>query len=221
MPKKPEDYKPSPWLKEAVPVTSASPYKKPPLRHEVPTFGEKGAVPEYKPEAAGRRRVLEARLKRGEPVSIKLLAEFPDLIEKYKLPTPEPSMPEIPTTVMTMFEPAARIELPVVNAVSALRDENIISSGFHEKLNQRWTIIFKGDISQKAKDAAKKAFLDVSVRTTRGGSIWTDVSLPEVGVTELGRAEEAFDDFAEFYSGKKPEVNLVEQWLINGEATYK
>jgi len=57
----------------------SSPYKKPPLPHEVPTFGEVGAVPKYKPEATGRRRVIEARLKRGEPVGDKLLAEFPDL----------------------------------------------------------------------------------------------------------------------------------------------
>jgi len=54
-------------------------YAKPPGRHEVPQFGEAGAVPEYTPSAEGRRRIIESRLKRGEPVSAKLLAEFPDL----------------------------------------------------------------------------------------------------------------------------------------------
>jgi len=134
------------------------------------------------------------------------------------VPAPEVErieMPEIPTIVMTMFEPAAEVELPVVNAVSALRNEDIVSSGFHGALNQRWTIIFKGEVSRKVKDAASKAFLNVKTRETTAGTIYTDVSLPEVGVTELGRAEEFFDRFAEYYSGKKPEVNLVELWLRN------
>ena len=58
-------------------------YKEPPLPHEVPSFGEEGGVPIYKPKAEGRRKVIEFRLKQGKSVPQKYLDEFPDLVRKF------------------------------------------------------------------------------------------------------------------------------------------
>jgi len=85
-------------------------YAKPPGRHEVPQFGEVGAVPEYTPSAEGRRRIIESRLRRGEPVSDKLLAEFPDLAQA--LPTAEAGMPEAGLQPSMLEEVPAKEVIP-------------------------------------------------------------------------------------------------------------
>lgn len=80
-------------------IAETSLYKTPPGRTEVPQFGEPGAIPEPTPPdvaKASRRRVIEARLQRGEPVSDKLLAEFPDLQAK-PAGVPEPPMGQPPS----------------------------------------------------------------------------------------------------------------------------
>jgi len=93
------------------------------------------------------------------------------------------------------------VELPVARAVEALVNEDPWSSGFHGALNQRWTIVFRGKISDKAVKAAEAAGLEVSYREAPKGSgqILTDVSLPDVGVTEIEKATEVFNRFAELY----------------------
>lgn len=53
---------------------------------------------------------------------------------------------KIPTTRVSALG-FQELELPVARAVEALVGEKPISSGFHEKLNQRWTIVFR-DICQ-------------------------------------------------------------------------
>jgi len=93
------------------------------------------------------------------------------------------------------------LEIPVALAVETMVDENPWSSGFHRKLNQRWTIVFRGRASDKVVKAAKAAGLDVNFREApkRSGQILTDVSLPDVGITEIEKAKEVFDRFAELY----------------------
>lgn len=108
---------------------------------------------------------------------------------------------EIPKTRVTSL--GIDLELPVARAVEALVDENPWSSGFHGALNQRWMIVFKGKISDRAISAAKVVGLDVSYREAPKGSgqILTDVSLPGVGIREIEKATEAFNRFAELYEG--------------------
>lgn len=88
---------PTPEVKPA--VTPEVTRAKPTGRHEVPEFGEEGAIPPPVPSdvaKAGRRRVIEARIKRGESVPAKLLEEFPDLQVKvtggFVAPTPKGSV---------------------------------------------------------------------------------------------------------------------------------
>jgi len=101
------------------PVTRATP----PARHEVPEYGEEGAIPPPTPPdvaKAGRRRVIVARLKRGEPVPDKLLAEFPDLAAKPPMPAvgvvPElisgGYLPEIAKTAEYVDKVAYRVHIP-------------------------------------------------------------------------------------------------------------
>lgn len=108
---------------------------------------------------------------------------------------------DIPKTKVCGIE----IEVPVAMAVEALVNENPWSSGFHGALNQRWTIVFRGKISDRAVQAAQIAGLEVTYREASKGSglILTDVSLPGVGVTEIEKAGEAFNRFAELYEGLK------------------
>ena len=47
------------------------------------------------------------------------------------------------------------VELPVANAVEATIKENSVSSGFHESLNNRWTLVYKEGVSDKLKRAAE------------------------------------------------------------------
>jgi len=95
------------------------------------------------------------------------------------------------------------LEVPVARAVEALVNENPWSSGFHGALNQRWTIVFRGKVSDRAVNAAEAAGLEVAYREAPKGSgqILTDVSLPAVGETEIEKATEVFNRFAEFYEG--------------------
>jgi len=110
---------------------------------------------------------------------------------------------EIPKTRVSSLG-FIELELPVARAVEALVEENPWSSGFHGALNQRWTIVFKGKISDRAVKAAEAAGLEVSYREAPVGSgqILTDVSLPGVGVSEIEKATEVFNRFAELYEGK-------------------
>lgn len=108
----------------------------------------------------------------------------------------------IPTTKMTSlnFMP---VELPVAVAVESLIKEAPVSSGFHEALNQRWTMVFVGKVSPKVAAAAKEAGLEVEERITTAKTLLTDISLPRVGQEECNKATQVFDKFAEIYSGEK------------------
>jgi len=110
--------------------------------------------------------------------------------------------PEIPKTRVSSLG-FQELELPVAKAVEALVNENPWSSGFHGVLNQRWTIVFRGKVSDRAVKAAEIAGLEVTYREAPKGSgqILTDVSLPDVGVTEIEKATEVFNRFAELYEG--------------------
>lgn len=111
----------------------------------------------------------------------------------------------IPTTRISSLD-FLEVELPVAKAVEtlALAGEPTISSGFHEALNKRWTIVFKGIASPKATMAAEKAGLEVTYREApRGtGQYWTDISLPDVELGEVEKATAAFNKFAELYEAE-------------------
>ena len=104
----------------------------------------------------------------------------------------------IPTTRISALD-YEEIELPVARAVEALLPERPLSSGYHAALNKRWTIVFV-TISPKAAKAAREAGLEVSVRTTTAGTVFTDVSLPNVSAQEMEKATAVFNRFAELYS---------------------
>jgi len=108
---------------------------------------------------------------------------------------------DIPTVNIPSVE--TPVEYPVANAVELLQSENPVSSGFLAKLNNKWTIVFRGRISQKAAEAARKAGLKIKYREMVKGSghYFTDVYLPEATVLDFDRAKLAFDHFAEEYSG--------------------
>lgn len=122
-----------------------------------------------------------------------------------------PGESDIPKTIVTSLSTEkgsfAELEVPVARAVEALIKENPWSSGFHSALNQRWTIVFRGKISERAIKAAGVAGLEVSYREAPVGSgqILTDVSLPGVGVTETEKATQSFNKFAELYKGSMKE----------------
>jgi len=115
-----------------------------------------------------------------------------------------PAVPEAEYEIPTVKIPSVEIEVeyPVANAVELLQAENPISSGFMAALNQKWTIVFRGRISEKAVEAAKKAALKIKYREMVKGSgqYFTDVYLPEAAVLDFDRAKLAFDHFAEEYS---------------------
>jgi hypothetical protein len=101
------------------------------------------------------------------------------------------------------------LEVPVARAIEVLVKENPWSSGFHGALNQRWTIVFRGKISNRAVEAAKAAGLEVTYREAPAGSgqILTDISLPGVGMAEIEKATKVFNEFAELYeSSSNPRV---------------
>ena len=98
----------------------------------------------------------------------------------------------IPRTFVTSL--GIEVEIPVAMAVEALAGEKIISSGFHGALNQRWTLVFEGMVSEKITRAAETAGLEVTYR-----GIFTDISLPNVGIKETEKATEVFNRFAELY----------------------
>lgn len=100
----------------------------------------------------------------------------------------------IPTVELPMIE--TPVEYPVANAVFALWEENPISSGFMFKLNNQWTIVFRGLISQKAVQAAEGTGLKVHYRT-----FCTDVYFPGGTVLDFEKAKLAFDELASRYSG--------------------
>jgi len=107
---------------------------------------------------------------------------------------------KIPTVKLPMME--TPVEYPVSNAVYCLWEEHPISSGFMAELNQRWTIIFRGIISDKAKEAAKGAGLKVTPRPIKGTlAYFTDVYLPAGTIADFEKAKLAFDEFASRYSG--------------------
>jgi hypothetical protein len=111
----------------------------------------------------------------------------------------------IPTTYVSSL--GLELEIPVVEAVETLWKERPWSSGFHTRLNQRWTIVFQGNISNKAMKAAKAAGLQVSYRGDFG---LTDVSLPNVGVYEFEKATSVFNKFAELY--KREPSGFGDKW---------
>lgn len=108
----------------------------------------------------------------------------------------------IPKTFVTSL--GFEVELPVAMAVETLVGESPISSGFHGALNQRWTIVFRGKVTPRAIKTAKMAGLEVGYREmVKGtGQYLTDISLPDVGITEIEKATEVFNKFAELYSIK-------------------
>lgn len=116
----------------------------------------------------------------------------------------EPKKPISKTRVSSLGY--QELEIPVAKAVEALVDESPWSSGFHGSLNQRWTIVFRGKVSDRAVSAAEIAGLDVSYREAPKGSgqILTEISLSDVGVTEIEKATEVFNRFAELYEGLAP-----------------
>lgn len=150
-------------------------------------------------------------------VSDEVKAEFQDIISHIDKVNPQLGVPievrrknvaetkaKIPTTKLSALD-FMEVEKPVAKAVEATADEGAVSSGFHFSLNQLWTIVYKNP-SNKIIDAAKKAGLEVSKREAPKGSgqILTDISLPDVGVEELDKAEKAFNNFADIYEGKEP-----------------
>lgn len=112
----------------------------------------------------------------------------------------ESSNPEIPKTRVTSLG-FAELELPVARAVEVLVEERPVSSGFHEKLNQRWTVVFWDIVKPKVAMAAQKAGLEVSFREAPIGTghYFTDISLPNVGKEEIKKATAVFNRFAELY----------------------
>jgi len=125
---------------------------------------------------------------------------------------------KIPTTRVSSLG-FVELELPVARAVEALVDENPWSSGFHAALNQRWTIVFRGKISGRAVKAARAAGLEVSYRELLEGSgqFLTDVSLPSVGVTEIEKATEVFNKFAELYEGSSKPGEELDTFALGKE----
>ncbi|GAI04831.1 unnamed protein product [marine sediment metagenome] len=105
----------------------------------------------------------------------------------------------IPKTFVTSL--GIEVEIPVAMAVEALADEDTMSSGFHGALNQRWTIVFRGKVGPRIIKAARVAGLEVSYREMVPGTkqYFTDVSLPDVGISEIEKATEVFNKFAELY----------------------
>lgn len=120
------------------------------------------------------------------------------------------------------------IERPVAHAVVALLDEHPVSSGFHQALNQRWTVVFDGEISTRAVRAAHAAGLEVSTREAPQGTgrILTDVSLPNVSATQLEEATRVFDTCAVLYTGmrktqrttQRPSQTVPESRRFTGKA---
>lgn len=125
------------------------------------------------------------------------------------------SNPSVPKTRVSSLG-FAELELPVARAVEALVGEGTLSSGFHEKLNQRWTIVFEGIVIPKVAMAAQKAGLEVSYREEPKGTghYFTDVSLPHVGKEEIGKATTAFNKFAELYEREAGQVRSKNPGMI-------
>ncbi len=126
----------------------------------------------------------------------------------------EVAIPKTRVTSLGFLE----LELPVARAVEALVEENPWSSGFHGALNQRWTIVFRGKVSDKAVKAAKAAGLEVSYREAPVGSgqILTDVSLPGVGISEIEKVTQVFNRFAELYESKPSYSKEGEMSTLSG-----
>jgi hypothetical protein len=115
-----------------------------------------------------------------------------------------------------------KVEVPVAQAVEATAGETPSSSGFHIHLNQRWTIVYEGKISDKAAMAAIMAGLEVSYREAPKGTghMLTDVSLPGVKASDAAGATRVFNRFAELY-GKPSELReprgTEEPWQMTRE----
>jgi len=108
---------------------------------------------------------------------------------------------KIPTTRLSGFNNVP-IEIPVASAVEATYGEKAVSSGFHGSLNNKWTIVYDGQVSPKLKLAAEQAGLEVTPRTTTANTLLTDVSLPNAKITDQKVAKEAFDNFAKNYTSE-------------------
>ena len=108
---------------------------------------------------------------------------------------------EVMETVELPF--IAALETPVRRAVLALFENGELtgSSGFHHKLNQKWTIVLEGYASELVLEAARRSGLEVSYRghVRWRYEIYTDVWLDGCGVDEQEKAREAFDRFADIY----------------------
>ncbi len=144
---------PSEVLKDYPELATTGLYKTPPGRHEVPQFGEVGAVPQYTPEAAGRRKIIEARLKRGEPVPDKLLAEFPDLA---KAIPKAPVTPEVTKPIPESLEDEIRRVYTPEKADIARNALNRIITGAYNQ-----TLVRGGRVAEEVR-ALKAAGLDIS-----------------------------------------------------------
>jgi hypothetical protein len=115
---------------------------------------------------------------------------------------------KIPTTYVSSI--GAELELPTALAVDLTLNEWPVSSGFHTVLNQRWTIVYRGGVSDKLKRAAIKAGLEIKSRKTRAGWGLVDISLPGATQCDCQKATDVFDKFAEIYSQEKSPPRKVE-----------
>lgn len=135
----------------------------------------------------------------GETTADKLGAFYEQVVGEKK--ETKPTKEEVTEKPETTKVSGVEIEKPVAKAVSATSEENTISSGFHEALNNRWTIVYDGKVSDKIKNAAEATGLVVEEREAPKGTgrILTDVSLPDVTQNNTAKAQSVFNKFAEYY----------------------
>ncbi len=129
-----------------------------------------------------------------------------------KAPITEVKAAEEFTTELEGFEGEAKVEIPVANAVRELFDEGLVSSGFHKKLNRKWTLVFKGRVSAEVQKAARDAGLNVSFRIAPVGSdqVLTDIWASSIKELEFEKATAIFNKFAKNFN---PEAVLQEYAL--------
>jgi uncharacterized protein len=139
---------------------------------------------------------------------------------RFKTLLQERQVQAIPKTTVASLG-FAEVEIPVAKALEATAGETPSSSGFHIHLNQRWTIVYEGKISDKAAMAAIRAGLEVSYREAPKGTghMLTDVSLPGVKASDARGATRVFDRFAELY-GKPSMLREKEPWQMTREEWY-
>jgi len=120
----------------------------------------------------------------------------------------------IPTTRVSSIG-GIELELPVASAVEATFNEEPLSSGFHfSQTPQQWKIIYnQKSVTPNLIEAAQNSGMDVSVREAPVGTgqFLTEISLPGVKSTEIKKAFEAFNKFADNYNRNSNQVSNNEQ----------